>query len=82
VSELLLASAANVWLTDWLSEVARAPDAAAELLFSVEKLSEATIENKKIRKAIIIVACFKILFLLMFNSSLSYIYFVLNIGMN
>jgi len=47
VLELLLASAANVWLTNWLSDVAKASDAAAELLLSAEKLSEATIANKK-----------------------------------
>jgi hypothetical protein len=58
--ELPLASTANVWPTNWLSDVARASDAAAELLLSAEKLSDATIANKKIRKAIVIVACFKI----------------------
>ncbi|MDD1739522.1 MAG: hypothetical protein LUQ30_01540 [Methanothrix sp.] len=58
--ELLLASAANVWLTNWLSDVAKASDAAAELLLSAEKLSEATIANKKIKNAMNIVACFKI----------------------
>ncbi|MDD2835598.1 MAG: hypothetical protein PHY05_05555 [Methanothrix sp.] len=55
-----MASAANIWLTSWHSEVARASDAGAELLLSAEKLSEAIIENKKIREAIIMVACFKI----------------------
>jgi hypothetical protein len=60
VPELPLASAANIWLTSWLSEVDRASDAAAELLPSAEMLSEAIIENKKIREAIIMVACLKI----------------------
>jgi hypothetical protein len=57
---LPLASAAIVWLTNWLSEIAKASDAAAELLLSAEKPSDATIANKKIRKAIVMVACFKI----------------------
>jgi len=57
---LPLASAANIWLTNWLSEIAKASDAAAELLLSAEKLSEATIANKKTRKAIVMMACFKI----------------------
>jgi len=57
---LPLASAANVWLTNWLSEIAKASDAAAELLLSAEKPTDATIANKKTRKAIVMMACFKI----------------------
>jgi hypothetical protein len=55
-----LASAASLWLSNWPSEVAKASDAAAELLLSAERPFDATIANKKIRKAIIMVACFKI----------------------
>jgi hypothetical protein len=55
-----LASAAIVWPTNWLYEVAKASDAAAESLLSAEKPSEATIANKKTKEAIVIVACFKI----------------------
>jgi hypothetical protein len=51
-----LASAAIVWLINWLSEIAKASDASAELLLSAEKLSDAAIANKKIKKAIITVA--------------------------
>ncbi|MGB4697721.1 MAG: hypothetical protein WBH08_07735, partial [Methanothrix sp.] len=51
-----LASAAIVWLINWLSEIAKASDASAELLLSAEKLSDAAIANKKIKKAIVTVA--------------------------
>jgi hypothetical protein len=51
-----LASAAIVWVINWLSEIAKASDASAELLLSAEKLSDAAIANKKIKKAIVTVA--------------------------
>ncbi|MCU0637224.1 MAG: hypothetical protein MUE87_01170 [Methanothrix sp.] len=59
-AELPLASASIVWPNNWLSEVAKASDAAAELPLSTEKLLEATTANKKTKEAIIIVACFNI----------------------
>jgi hypothetical protein len=55
-----LASAANVWLAGWLSDVAKSSDGAASALLSAEMLSAAIIAKKKIRKAINIVARFKI----------------------
>ncbi|MDD4579569.1 MAG: hypothetical protein PHF80_02720 [Methanothrix sp.] len=60
IPEPSFASAANVWLTDWLSEIAKASDTAAELPRSAEKPSEETNANKKNIKTIIIVVFLKI----------------------